>query len=63
MDKLCSWNPAQFGDVPRRCETNGQMTIFFDIDEPPDPDDYQILDEYEKAWQQWEIRQETIANV
>jgi hypothetical protein len=51
------WNPAHFGNLPRHCEPNGQMTIFFDIDEPPDPDDYPTLDEYEAAWQEWESRQ------
>lgn len=51
------WNPAHFGGVPRRCESNGQMTIWFDCDEPPDPDDYQSKEKYEAAWQQWEMRQ------
>ncbi|MEH2351928.1 DUF4102 domain-containing protein [Nostoc sp.] len=51
------WNPADFGEVPRKLSDNGQLTIFFDdSDEPPDPDDYLNLDDYEQAWAEWEIR-------
>lgn len=49
------WNPAHFGEVPRQVTDNGQLTIFYDgSDEPPDPDDYENLDVYEQAWNQWE---------
>ncbi|WP_445631565.1 hypothetical protein [Nostoc sp. DSM 114167] len=49
------WNPADFGEVPRKLSDNGQLTIFFDdSDEPPDPDDFKNLDDYEQAWEQWE---------
>ena len=51
------WNPDHFGNTPRKCEPNGQMTIWFDCDEPPDPDDCQSLEEYEAAWQEWKLRQ------
>ncbi|MEH2263824.1 Arm DNA-binding domain-containing protein [Nostoc sp.] len=51
------WNPARFGEVPRKLSDNGQLTIFFDdSDEPPDPDDYLNLDDYEQAWGEWELR-------
>lgn len=50
-DRYC-WNPAYFGDAPRRCEPNGQLTIFFDCIEPPDPDDYPSKEKYEIAWQE-----------
>ncbi|MFN6526927.1 hypothetical protein [Nostoc sp. ChiSLP03a] len=51
------WNPAHFGEVPHKVSDNGQLTIFFDdSDEPPDPDDYQNLDDYHQAWADWEIR-------
>lgn len=51
---MTPWNPAHFGEVPRRCEDNGQMTIFWeDSLEPPDPDDYSAIAEYERAWQRW----------
>ncbi|WP_189525061.1 Arm DNA-binding domain-containing protein [Nostoc sp. 'Peltigera membranacea cyanobiont' 232] len=50
------WNPADFGEAPRKLSDNGQLTIFFDdTDEPPDPDDYQNLDDYHQAWGEWEI--------
>ncbi|MHC5740266.1 MAG: hypothetical protein ACYTXH_36595, partial [Nostoc sp.] len=48
------WNPADFGEAPRKKDSDGQLTIFFDeCDEPPDPDDYQNLEDYEQAWAQW----------
>ncbi|MEH1817302.1 MAG: hypothetical protein V7L09_33565 [Nostoc sp.] len=51
------WNPAHFGEVPHKVSDNGQLTIFFDdSDEPPDPDDHLNRDDYEQAWEQWELR-------
>ncbi|MHC5673435.1 DUF4102 domain-containing protein [Nostoc sp.] len=51
------WNPADFGEVPRKFDSDGQLTIFFDESlEPPDPDDYLNRDDYSVAWEQWEIR-------
>ena len=51
------WNPADFGEVPRKLDDDGQLTIFYDdSDEPPDPDDYLNRDDYEQAWAQWKIR-------
>ena len=50
------WNPAHFGEVPRKLDADGQLTIFYDdSEEPPDPDDYKNRDDYEKAWAEWEI--------
>ncbi|MBD2492621.1 hypothetical protein [Aulosira sp. FACHB-615] len=52
------WNPAHFGDAPRVIEESGQVSVFFDPNlEPPDPDDYRSLQEYEQAWQEWEFDQ------
>lgn len=49
------WNPSHFGEVPRKLDADGQLTIFFDEgDEPPDPDDYLNKEEYEQAWREWE---------
>ena len=49
------WNPAHFGEVPRKVDANGNPTIFWDESiEPPDPDDFESLQEYEAAWQKWE---------
>ncbi|AVH73827.1 DUF4102 domain-containing protein [Nostoc sp. 'Lobaria pulmonaria (5183) cyanobiont'] len=51
------WNPAHFGEVVRKVEDNGQISVFYDdSDEPPDPDDYLNLDDYEQAWREWELR-------
>jgi hypothetical protein len=51
------WNPADFGEVPHQVSENGQLTIFFDdIHEPPDPDDYQNLNDYHQAWAEWRTR-------
>ncbi|MEM7552601.1 MAG: ASCH domain-containing protein, partial [Cyanobacteria bacterium P01_A01_bin.84] len=49
------WNPAHFGETPRKVDPDGNPTIFWDESiEPPEPDDFESLQEYEKAWQQWE---------
>ncbi|MGB6296551.1 MAG: DNA N-6-adenine-methyltransferase [Rivularia sp. (in: cyanobacteria)] len=49
------WNPAHFGEVPRQIDANGNPTIFFDESiEPPEPDDFESLEEYEEAWHKWE---------
>jgi hypothetical protein len=48
------WNPAHFGEVPHKQDSDGQLTIFYDSPEPPDPDDYQNLEDYEQAWAEWE---------
>nr|WP_322714199.1 hypothetical protein [Nostoc sp. ChiSLP03a]MDZ8215424.1 hypothetical protein [Nostoc sp. ChiSLP03a] len=49
------WNPAHFGEVPHQVSDNGQLTIFYDdIEEPPDPDDFLNLTEFEQAWSDWE---------
>ncbi|WP_292708567.1 DNA N-6-adenine-methyltransferase [Nostoc sp. NMS2] len=51
-----SWNPAHFGDVPRKADGD-QLTIFYeDTHEPPAPDDYPNLLTYEQAWTQWELK-------
>ncbi|MEH2034062.1 MAG: DNA N-6-adenine-methyltransferase [Nostoc sp.] len=50
-----SWNPADFGKVPHQIEASGQTTIFFDdSNEPPEPDDFDTVEEFEEAWKQWE---------
>ncbi len=50
------WNPADFGEVPRKVDDGGQISIFWDDSgEPPDPDDYLNREDYEQAWAEWEI--------
>lgn len=49
------WKEADFGEVPRKLDDDGQLSIFYDDShEPPDPDDYQSLDDYDQAWADWE---------
>lgn len=51
------WNPSDFGEVPRKLDDDGQLTIFYDDShEPPDPDDYKNLNDYHQAWADWRIR-------
>jgi hypothetical protein len=49
------WNPAHFGEMPRQLDSEGNPMIFWDDSiEPPEPDDYDTLAEYEEAWEKWE---------
>ena len=49
------WNPAHFGETPRKVDEIGNPTIFWDESiEPPEPDDFKSLEEYEEAWLSWE---------
>ena len=49
------WNPEHFGKTPRKFDANGNPTIFWDESvEPPEPDDFESLQEYEEAWHKWE---------
>ncbi|MEH2052048.1 hypothetical protein [Nostoc sp.] len=50
------WNPAHFGEVGRIVDDSGQVSIFYDdSEEPPDPDDYLNLVDFEQAWREREI--------
>lgn len=50
-----SWNPADFGGVPHKADGD-QLTIFYDDShEPPDPDDYPNLTDYEQACGEWQL--------
>ncbi len=50
------WNPNDFGEVTRKLDDDGQLTIFYDdTHEPPDPDDYQSKNDYHQAWAEWRI--------
>ena len=51
------WKSADFGEVKSKLGDDGQLTIFFDdSDEPPDPDDYQNVNDYHQAWAEWRTR-------
>lgn len=41
-------------DCSGRVESSGQTTLFYDLsEEPPDPDDFPNLQEYEAAFEEW----------
>ena len=49
------WKEGHFGETPRTVEPSGQVTVFFDDSaEPPEPDDFKSVEEFEKAWKRWE---------
>lgn len=50
------WNPELFNTPDKfQVEASGQVSIFLDSsDEPPEPDDFETLQEFEEAWQLWE---------
>jgi hypothetical protein len=53
LEDLAPWQEADFGEVPHLSDGN-QLTIFFDdSQEPPDPDDFGSLKEYEEASRTW----------
>ena len=36
-------------------ESTGQLTLFYDSSqEPPDPDDFSSIHEYDRAWEEWQ---------
>lgn len=50
------WNPEHFDSSPDHKADGDQLTIFLETgNEPPDPDDFKSIAEYEEAWKQWEI--------
>jgi hypothetical protein len=53
------WDDADFGEVPHQIEASGQSTIFYDDSvEPPAPDKYATIPDYEQAHAQWVIKNE-----
>jgi len=51
------WNPAHFGELEFNAEDNGQLNLLkVATVEPPEPDDYPNLQDYEAAWAEWEKR-------
>lgn len=56
------WNPEDFGEVPFKSEAD-QLTIFYDDShEPPEPDDFNSIEEFEKAWSTWQSVREQVTN-
>lgn len=48
-------------DPGRILEPNGQLTIFFQSDEPPEPDEHESLEDYLQAWKAWERQYPALA--
>lgn len=56
------WKEADFGEVPFKSEAD-QLTIFYDDShEPPDPDDFNSVEEFEEAWSKWQSVREAVTN-
>lgn len=56
------WNPEDFGEVPFKSEAD-QLTIFYDDShEPPEPDDFNSIEEFEDAWSKWQSVREQVTN-
>ncbi|RUT08435.1 hypothetical protein DSM106972_016030 [Dulcicalothrix desertica PCC 7102] len=56
------WNPDDFGGTSFKAEGD-QLTIFYDdLKEPPEPDDFNSIEEFEKAWSTWESVREQVIN-
>jgi DNA adenine methylase len=50
-----AWDDALFGHTDRQQEPDGQLAIFYEPLDPPDPDDYPNSQSYESAWAEWEV--------
>lgn len=54
-----AWNPQNLGETPREKDEMGDPLIFFDTTvEPPQPEDYATIEEFETAWDRWVASQE-----
>jgi hypothetical protein len=48
------WNFADFGEVMHKADADGQLNLLeWDIDEPPDPDDFEFLDDFWVDMELW----------
>jgi len=57
-----AWDADDFGDTPRKVD-GIQLTIFYDDShEPPDPDDYSTLADYEWAFSKWQLINQSMEN-
>jgi len=51
LESSDGWNPADFGEVAHKADADGQLNLFeWDIDEPPDPDDFESFNDFWVAW-------------
>jgi hypothetical protein len=56
-----SWNPADFGEAEYKSDADGQLN-FLDVNEPPEPDDYDSIELFDQAYKQWEDSQQSTVN-
>jgi hypothetical protein len=56
-----SWNPADFGEAEYKSEADGQLN-FLEVNEPPEPDDYDSIELFDEAYKQWEDSQQLTVN-
>lgn len=54
--ELDSWNPADFGEAEYKSEADGQLN-FLEVNEPPDPDDYDSIEQFDAAFNAWTAAQ------
>nr|WP_199332086.1 hypothetical protein [Anabaena lutea] len=48
------WNPKHFGEPPPFLQDGDQLTIFFDRrEEPPLPEEFLNLEQFNEAWKLW----------
>ena len=50
--ELDSWNPADFGEAEYKSEADGQLN-FLEVNEPPEPDDYDSIEQFDAAYKEW----------
>ena len=50
--ELDSWNPADFGEAEYKSEADGQLN-FLEVNEPPEPDDYEFREQFDAAYKEW----------
>lgn len=54
IEQSNSWNPDDFGELEFLPEPDGQLNLLEPLtNEPPDPDDFADLNQYEAAWKAW----------
>jgi hypothetical protein len=54
-----SWNAAELGEVLHATEPSGQMNFLqWDTDEPPEPDDFDLMVEFHAAYDLWLLTSE-----
>lgn len=59
-----SWNSSEFGEVEFASEENGQLNLLKPLtNEPPDPDDFADLTQYEAAWAEWEKQNKPVKSI